>query len=67
MGAVSFLGVRWVFPHSIKQALESWKGQALGKKRKEAWMAGPLYTWLGLCGRRETRLSLKIWSCPFKS
>ena len=37
-----FFVVHWVFPHSVKEALEGWKGQAVGKKKKEAWIAGPL-------------------------
>ena len=46
MRAVSFFSfffhVHWVFPRSVKHALEGWKDQAVGKRREEAWIAGPL-------------------------
>ena len=38
----SFFGVAWVFPYSIRQALEGWKKSFVGKKWKDIWRAGPL-------------------------
>ena len=37
-----FFEVLWVFPRSIRQALEGWRGTFLGKKQKVVWRAGPL-------------------------
>ena len=38
----SLFGVLWVFPSSVRQTLEGWRGSFVGKKRKEVWKAGPL-------------------------
>ena len=39
---LSFFGVSWVFPRSVKETLLGWRGSFVGKKRKVAWQLGPL-------------------------
>ena len=39
---ISFFGVSWVFPHSVKETLIGWRGSIMGKKRKVTWLLGPL-------------------------
>ena len=39
---LSFFGVSWVFPLSVKETLLGWRGSFVGKKRKVAWQLGPL-------------------------
>ena len=39
---LAIVGVKWVFPLSVKETLLSWGGSFMGKKRKKAWMAAPL-------------------------
>ena len=39
---LSFFGVSWVFPFSVKETLLGWRGSFVGKKRKVAWQLGPL-------------------------
>ena len=36
-------GFNWVFPSFVWQNLLSWQRAPVGKKRKEIWMAAPLY------------------------
>ena len=36
------VGVSWVFPFSIKEALLSLHDSIVGKRRKKVWMAAPL-------------------------
>ena len=37
-----FFGVSWVFLLSVKETLIGWRGSFVGKKRKVAWLMGPL-------------------------
>ena len=39
---LSFFGVSWVFPRSVKETLVGWRGSFVGKKRKVVWQLGPL-------------------------
>ena len=39
---LSFFGVSWVFPLSVKETLLGWRDSFVGKKRKVAWRLGPL-------------------------
>ena len=39
---LSFFGVSWVFPRSVKETLIGWRGSLMGKKRKVTWLLGPL-------------------------
>ena len=38
----ALVGVQWVFPESVKEALFSWRGSFVGKKRKNFWNSIPL-------------------------
>ena len=62
----SLFGVHWVFPNSVVQTLEGWRGSFIGKKRKEVWRVGPLCLF-GLNGQQETKLLLKTQCCPSRS
>ena len=39
---LSFFGVSWVFPRSVKETLLGWRGSFVGKKRKVTWQLGLL-------------------------
>ena len=39
---LSFFGVSWVFPFSVKETFLGWRGSFVGKKRKVAWQVGSL-------------------------
>ena len=39
---LSFFGVSWVFPLSVKETLIGWRDSFVGKKRKVVWLMGPL-------------------------
>ena len=39
---LGLVGVKWVFPESVKEVLFSWTGHLVGKKRKKIWKAIPL-------------------------
>ena len=39
---LSFFGVSWVFPFSVKETFLGWKGSFVGKKRKVVWQVRPL-------------------------
>ena len=39
---LSFFGVSWVFPFSVKEIFLGWKGSFVGKKMREVWQVGPL-------------------------
>ena len=38
----NLVGVHWVFPKTMKEAITSWKGSFVGQKRKKAWRIVPL-------------------------
>ena len=38
----SLIGFFWVFPKTVKDALISWKGSFVGKKRRKIWKSVPL-------------------------
>ena len=38
----NLVGVQWVFPKTVKEAITSWKGSFVGKKRKKDWKIVPL-------------------------
>ena len=38
---LAIVGVKWVFPLSVREALLSWGGSLVGKKGKKAWMSAP--------------------------
>ena len=38
----ALVGVQWVFPELVKEALFSWRGPFVGKKRKTIWNSIPL-------------------------
>ena len=38
---LALVGVQWVFPESVKEALFSWRGSFVGKKRKKIWNSIP--------------------------
>ena len=38
----ALVGVHWVFPELVKEALFSWRGPFVGKKRKKIWNSIPL-------------------------
>ena len=39
---LALVGVQWVFPELVKEALFSWRGSFVGKKRKNFWNSIPL-------------------------
>ena len=39
---LAIFGIEWVSPFSIRQALLSWQGARVGKKRKKVWRAAPI-------------------------
>ena len=39
---LGLVGVKWVFPESVKEVLFSWRGHFVGKNRKKIWKAIPL-------------------------
>ena len=39
---LAIVGVNWVFPLIVREALLSWNGSFVGKKHKKAWMVAPL-------------------------
>ncbi|RVW71996.1 hypothetical protein CK203_055047 [Vitis vinifera] len=39
---LALVGVQWVFPELVKEALFSWRGSFVGKKRKKIWNSIPL-------------------------
>ena len=39
---LAIVGIKWIFPFSVHQALLAWKGARVGKKRKKKWRAAPL-------------------------
>ena len=39
----ALVGVKWVFPETVKEVLLSWRGPFVGKKRKKIWKSIPLY------------------------
>ena len=38
----SLMGASWIFPKTIKEAIYSWKGTFVGRKRKKLWNSIPL-------------------------
>ena len=36
------MGASWAFPKTVKEAIYSWKGSFVGKKRKMLWNSIPL-------------------------
>ena len=36
------LDIKWVLPETVKEALTSWRGSFVGKKRKQIWKSIPL-------------------------
>ena len=40
---LSLFGAQWVFPETVKEAVISWKGSFVGKKRKKIWRSIPLF------------------------
>ncbi|RVW97198.1 putative ribonuclease H protein [Vitis vinifera] len=40
---LSLFGAQWVFPETVKEAVISWKGSFVGKKRKKNWRSIPLF------------------------
>ncbi|KAJ9674403.1 hypothetical protein PVL29_023759 [Vitis rotundifolia] len=50
---LSFFGVSWVFPFSVKETLLGWRGSFVGKKRKVAWQVGPLCLFLVIWKERN--------------
>ncbi|RVW98496.1 hypothetical protein CK203_026866 [Vitis vinifera] len=51
---LSFFGVSWVFLHSMKETLIGWRGSFVGKKRKVAWLLGPLCLFLVIWKTRNS-------------
>ncbi|WKA02253.1 hypothetical protein VitviT2T_020466 [Vitis vinifera] len=39
---LGLVGVKWVFPETVKEVLLSWRGSFVGKKRKKIWKSIPL-------------------------
>ncbi|RVX07840.1 hypothetical protein CK203_021995 [Vitis vinifera] len=59
----ALVGVQWVFPELVKEALFSWRGPFVGKKRKKIWNSIPLcifWTVWKERNRTQTGLSLHI-------
>ena len=40
---LSLFGAQWVFPETVKEAVISWKGSFVGKKREKIWRSIPLF------------------------
>ena len=40
---LGLVGVKWVFPNTVKEVLYSWGGAFVGKKRKKFWNSIPLF------------------------
>ena len=62
----SFFGVAWVFPSSIRQALEGWKGSFVGKRRKGVQRATSLCLLWTIWNVRNG-VAFKMRSCPSKN
>ena len=40
---LSLFGAQWVFTETVKEAVLSWKGSFVGKKREKIWRSIPLF------------------------
>ena len=40
---LGLFGAQWVFPETVKEAIVSWKGSFVGKKREKIWRSIPLF------------------------
>ena len=40
---LGLVGVKWVFPNTVKEVLYSWGGSFVGKKKKKFWNSIPLF------------------------
>lgn len=60
----SFVRVAWLFPASVWQALEGWKGPFVGKGKGIRGLH--LFVYSGLFGGLEMGLCLMTRSCPSK-
>ena len=40
---LGLVGVKWVFPKTVKEVLYSWGGSFVGKKKKKFWSSIPLF------------------------
>lgn len=49
---LSLVGVSWVFPKIVKEALLSWRGVFVGEKAEGVEVYSLVYL-LGKCGRKE--------------
>ena len=49
----ALVGVKWVFPETVKEVLLSWRGPFVGKKRKRIWKSIPLYIFWTLWKERN--------------
>ena len=57
---LSLVGAQWVFPKTVKEAVISWKGSFVGKKRKKIWRAIPLFIFWTVWKERN-RLAFRGW------
>ena len=58
----ALVGVKWVFPETVKEVLLSWRGPVVGKKRKKIWKSIPLYIFWTLWKERN-RLAFRGGGC----
>ena len=49
----ALVGIKWVFPETVKEVLLSWRGPFVGKKRKKIWKSIPLYIFWTLWKERN--------------
>ncbi|RVX22326.1 LINE-1 reverse transcriptase-like [Vitis vinifera] len=48
--------IKWVFPETVKEALTSWRGSFVGKKRKQIWKSIPLCIFWTVWKERNRKL-----------
>ena len=60
---LAIVGVKWVFPLTVRETLPSWGGSFVGKKHKKAWVAAPLSIfWSIWCKRNYIAFESKDFS-----
>ena len=55
---LSLFGAQWVFSETVKEAVISWKGSFVGKKRNKIWRSIPLFIFWTVWKERN-RLAFK--------
>ena len=56
------IDINWVFPETVKEALISWRGLFVGKKRKKIWKSIPLCIFW-MVWKERNRLAFRGGGC----